>query len=30
METQFTYDFAGARHTFGARAPLPAEFEASL
>jgi 23S rRNA-/tRNA-specific pseudouridylate synthase len=30
LETQFTYDFAGGRHAFSARAPLPAEFEKSL
>ncbi|MBL9187357.1 MAG: RNA pseudouridine synthase [Opitutaceae bacterium] len=28
--TSFTYEFAGARHTFEASAPLPAEFEQFL
>jgi 23S rRNA-/tRNA-specific pseudouridylate synthase len=26
LETHFTYEFAGRRHSFGASAPLPAEF----
>lgn len=30
LETQFGYEWAGVRHTFSARAPLPAEFEQAL
>ena len=30
LETQFAYEWAGTRHTFSARAPLPAEFEQAL
>ncbi|MFM8337933.1 MAG: RluA family pseudouridine synthase [Opitutaceae bacterium] len=30
LETQFGYEWAGARHTFSARAPLPVEFEQAL
>jgi tRNA pseudouridine65 synthase len=30
METSFDYEFAGARHDFTARAPLPEEFEKFL
>jgi tRNA pseudouridine65 synthase len=30
LETNFDYEFAGARHSFSARAPLPAEFEKFL
>lgn len=30
LETQFGYEWAGSRHAFSARAPLPAEFEQAL
>jgi len=30
LETQFGYEWAGVRHTFSARAPLPPEFEQAL
>lgn len=30
METQFSYDFAGGRHGFAVRAPLPPDFEKFL
>lgn len=30
LETSFDYEFAGRRHAFSARSPLPPEFEASL
>jgi 23S rRNA-/tRNA-specific pseudouridylate synthase len=30
LETSFDYEYRGARHTFAAKAPLPAEFEQFL
>lgn len=30
LETQFGYEWAGSRHAFSARAPLPVEFEQAL